>query len=62
MKTVSRPDGTTNKPESEYTELANAVPAEQVTEAVKKLAIDSNDLEKELAEGVHKVAGAPMVI
>jgi len=36
--------------------MAQAVPPQEVTEAVKRLSIDSQDLEAELANGVAKAA------
>lgn len=55
-KTVSRPEPGATKPDEEYTSMAQAVPPQEVTEAVKRLSIDSQDLEAELANGVAKAA------
>jgi hypothetical protein len=58
QKTVTRPEPSAEKPESEYTALGNTVPEDQVTASVKQLAINKSDLEQELANGVAKAAAA----
>ena len=56
QKTVSRPEPSTTKPDSEYTAMGAAVPADQIADAVNKLDINKSDLEQELANGVAKAA------